>query len=89
MERNMVGNEDDVDPDRGNGPDGSAAAALNGNICGEEVIPAAMLKSKEYIPQKIKHTCTIPLNTCALKHQLKSNLFPAKQQTMKQTTLFF
>eukprot|EP00957_Ditylum_brightwellii_P102645 7822898-Ditylum_brightwellii.AAC.1 len=48
LERNVVGNEDDIGPDKGNGPDSSAAAALDGDIeGGDEVIPAAMLKSKE------------------------------------------
>eukprot|EP00957_Ditylum_brightwellii_P083568 6352128-Ditylum_brightwellii.AAC.1 len=47
MERNMVGNEDDVGPDQGDGPDGSAAAVLDGDIGSEEVIPNAMLKPKE------------------------------------------
>eukprot|EP00957_Ditylum_brightwellii_P206946 15350709-Ditylum_brightwellii.AAC.1 len=36
MERNMVGTEDDICPDQGNGPNGSATAALDKDIDGEE-----------------------------------------------------
>eukprot|EP00957_Ditylum_brightwellii_P060417 4587236-Ditylum_brightwellii.AAC.1 len=55
MERNVVVNKDDVDPDRGNGLDSCTADALDGDIDrGEEVVPAAMLKSKECIPPKDK-----------------------------------
>eukprot|EP00957_Ditylum_brightwellii_P018568 1395822-Ditylum_brightwellii.AAC.1 len=54
MERNIVSNQDDFGPDGGNGPESSAAVAFDGDICGEEVIPTAILKSKKYIPPEDK-----------------------------------
>eukprot|EP00957_Ditylum_brightwellii_P044556 3379179-Ditylum_brightwellii.AAC.1 len=85
IERNMVGNEDDIDPDIFDGHDSSAAAVLDGDICGEEVIPTAMLKSKEYTPQRIKY----PIQCLYTSTSIENNLFPTIQQMIKQTTLFF